>query len=312
MKTKPLWAALAATLILASCDKNDALTTNSGSAIRFTTTIAGNSDGSCIDTRAAFNPDGSGTFADGDKLALRVTGSYGFPAVSIYTIGTTVLRWDDFAIAGNEGTLAFAGYYPSDAQVDNDKNSFDIINNTNPDLLVAPAVTVTKGEPVHLAFRHVMHRLVVNLSGNALTADELSRATVQLSRFMYSMAIIDFTDATAFADNNFTYADAPTQTGASVAFILVPQDIIDVWSENITITAGGRTLTYTLPATLPGNEATPATPRRLLGGHTLTLNLAINTANRRAAASATTPSTRAAATDDALTLECVGIDVSGR
>lgn len=310
MKTIQL-ITLAATLALAACSKDNIPDTPADNGeLKIVATIDASPDadvlpaGRSADTRATFNPDGSGAFATGDVLRLRVRGSVPVTYHVEYTIGTTVLRWDDFKDIGNEGPLGFSGAYPENA-VDN-HNCFYILRAANPDLLIAPTVTVAKGEPVHLAFRHVMHRLVVNLSGNALTEDELSQATVQLSKSLYCCAVVDFTDATALADNSAIYGEnPPTRTGANTTFILVPQDIHSL-SEKITITAGGQELTYTFPATLPGNEGTPDTPRRLQSGRTLTLNLAINTANRSAAAS-----TRAAATDDAaLTLECTGITVS--
>lgn len=301
---------------LAACSHDDALPQMDNGELKIVATIDASPDadvlpaGRSADTRATIDPDdGSGTFATGDKLGLQVRGSIPVSFHVAYTIGTTVLRWDDFNGIGNEGSLGFSGTYPENA-VDNN-NCFYILRAANPDLLIAPTVTVAKGEPVHLAFRHVMHRLVVNLSGNALTADELSQATVRLSKSLYCCAVVDFTNATAFTDNSAIYGDNPlTRTGATTTFILVPQNISS-YSEKITITAGGQELTYTFPATLPGNEGTLDTPRRLQSGRTLTLNLAINTANRSAAASAK-PSTRATTTDDAaLTLECMGITVSG-
>ena len=300
-------------LALAACTADEA-TDNPGApadAIRFIATIDGNTAADVIDTRATINSDGSGAFENGDKFKLWATGSSGVSFHVGYTIGTTVLRWDEFNEIGNEGSLTFSGAYPENAGIDQNEK-IDIKGADNLDLLIAPTVTVAKGESVRLAFRHVMHRLVVNLSGNALTEDELSVAEVQLSGDMYCAAIVDFTNATAFADNSYMYGDEnpPTRRGATTTFILVPQDIRP-YSEKITITAGGQELTYTFPATLPGNEGTPPdTPRRLQSGRTLTLNLAINTANRSAAASAK-PSTRATTTDDAaLTPECTGITVS--
>ena len=318
MKTIQL-ITLTATLALAAGGKDNIPDTPADyGELKIVASIAASPDadvlptGRSADTRATIDPDdGSGTFATGDKLRLQVRGSIPVSFHTGYTIGTTVLRWKDFDLIGNEGPLGFSGAYPENA-VDNN-NCFYILrgdNPANPDLLIAPTVTVAKGEPVHLAFRHVMHRLVVNLSGNALTADELSQATVQLSKSLYCCAVVDFTNATAFTDNSAIYGDNPlTRTGATTTFILVPQNISS-YSEKITITAGGQELTYTFPATLPGNEGTLDTPRRLQSGRTLTLNLAINTANRSAAASAK-PSTRATTTDDAaLTLECTGITVS--
>lgn len=313
MKTIQL-ITLTATLALAACSKDNIPDTPAdNSELKIVATIDASPDadvlpaGRSADTRATFNPDGSGAFATGDVLRLRVRGSVPVTYHVEYTIGTTVLRWDDFKDIGNKGPLTFAGAYPKNA-VDND-NCFYILRAANPDLLIAPTVTVVKGEPVRLAFRHVMHRLVVNLSGNALTADELSQASVRLSESLYCCAVVDFTNATALADNSAIYGDnPPTRTGATTTFILVPQDIHSL-SEKITITAGGQELTYTFPAQLPGATAYDP-PRRLQSGRTLTLNLAINTANRSAAASAK-PSTRATTTDDAaLTPECTGITVS--
>lgn len=185
-------------------------------------------------------------------LRLQVRGSIPVTSHVGYTIGTTVLRWKDFDLIGNEGPLGFSGAYPGNAAIEQNKK-IDIKGAANPDLLIAPTVTVAKGEPVRLDFRHVMHRLVVNLSGNALTADELSQATVRLSESLYCCAVVDFTDATAFTDNSAIYGDnPPTRTGATTTFILVPQDIRP-YSEKITITAGVRnSLTLSLlrcPAT---------------------------------------------------------------
>ena len=317
MKTIQL-ITLTATLALAACGKDNIPDTPADNGeLKIIATIAASPDadvlpaGRSADTRATIDPDdGSGTFATGDVLRLQVRGSIPVTSHVGYTIGTTVLRWKDFDLIGNEGPLGFSGAYPGNAAIEQNKK-IDIKGAANPDLLIAPTVTVAKGEPVRLDFRHVMHRLVVNLSGNALTADELSQATVRLSESLYCCAVVDFTDATAFTDNSAIYGDnPPTRTGATTTFILVPQDIRP-YSEKITITAGGQELTYTFPATLPGNEGTPDTPRRLQSGRTLTLNLAIKTANRSAAASAK-PSTRATTTDDAaLTLECMGITGSG-
>lgn len=313
MKTIQL-ITLTATLALAACSKDNIPDTPADNGeLKIVATIAASPDadvlpaGRSADTRATLDTDGSGAFATGDVLRLRVRGSVPVTYHVEYTIGTTVLRWKDFDRIGNEGSLGFSGVYPENAGIDQNKK-FDIAGAANPDLLIAPTVTVAKGEPVRLDFRHVMHRLVVNLSGNALTADELSQASVRLSESLYCCAVVDFTDATALTDNSAIYGDnPPTRTGATTTFILVPQDIRP-YSEKITITAGGHTLTYTFPAQLPGATAFDP-PRRLQSGWTLTLNLAINTANRSAAASAK-PSTRAAATDGALTLECTGIDVS--
>lgn len=261
MKTIQL-ITLTATLALAACGKDNIPDTPADNGeLKIVATIAASPDadvlptGRSADTRATIDPDdGSGTFATGDKLRLQVRGSIPVSFHTGYTIGTTVLRWKDFDLIGNEGPLGFSGAYPENA-VDNN-NCFYILrgdNPANPDLLIAPTVTVAKGEPVHLAFRHVMHRLVVNLSGNALTADELSQATVQLSKSLYCCAVVDFTNATAFTDNSAIYGDNPlTRTGATTTFILVPQNISS-YSEKITITPAVRnSLTLSLlrcPAT---------------------------------------------------------------
>lgn len=253
MKTIQL-ITLTATLALAACSKDNIPDTPAdNSELKIVATIDASPDadvlpaGRSADTRATFNPDGSGAFATGDVLRLRVRGSVPVTYHVEYTIGTTVLRWDDFKDIGNKGPLTFAGAYPKNA-VDND-NCFYILRAANPDLLIAPTVTVAKGEPVRLAFRHVMHRLVVNLSGNALTADELSQASVRLSESLYCCAVVDFTNATALADNSAIYGDnPPTRTGATTTFILVPQDIHSL-SEKITITPAVRnSLTPSLPS----------------------------------------------------------------
>lgn len=314
MKQKIVLAIIvAATLALASCGKDDTLPETPDGGVKIVTTIAGNSGGGTIDTRATISPDGNGTFATGDKLVLVITGSNaGVPGISSYTIGQTTLLWENFEPMGPETSLTFTGYYPEDASVAimGSSGTFDLYNASNigkEDLLVATPVTVGKGDVVNLAFRHVMHRLVVKLTSNVLTAAELSAATVQLSRWLKPQGLVDFTTATAFATGSYVYPDAPKQTGSSCAFILVPQDLAaNEYNDQITITAAGREFTYTFPTTLPGNDA--SMPRRLQGGKTLTLNLAINGAAGRSAKSIT----RGTGVDDTLTLECTGIEVSER
>ena len=213
MKTIQL-ITLTATLALAACGKDNIPDTPADNGeLKIIATIAASPDadvlpaGRSADTRATIDPDdGSGTFATGDVLRLQVRGSIPVTSHVGYTIGTTVLRWKDFDLIGNEGPLGFSGAYPGNAAIEQNKK-IDIKGAANPDLLIAPTVTVAKGEPVRLDFRHVMHRLVVNLSGNALTADELSQATVRLSESLYCCAVVDFTDATAFTDNSAIYGD---------------------------------------------------------------------------------------------------------
>ena len=299
-------ATAAATLALASCSKDDSPAEPvMDGEIKIVTTIASNS-GDAIDSRATFEPDGSGTFETGDAFNLRATGSLGIPGGYPYEIGTTTYTWSDFEVFGDEDALTFAGYYPLDASLNGDK--FSVVTSPNPDLLVAPSVTVSKGDVVNLAFRHAMHRLVVKLTSNVLTAAELSAATVQLSRWLKTEALVDFATATAFTTGSNVYPTAPKQTGATCEFILVPQDLAaDKYNDRITITAGGKEWVYTLPATIPGND--DATPRRLQGEKTLTVNLAINSTAGRS----TTLQTRGtSAADEALTLECTGIEVTGR
>lgn len=314
-----------ATLALASCSKDNTLPETPDGGVKIVTTIAPRSgDGATIHSRATFNPDGSGTFATGDCIFLFVRGEQSTAYYyALHTIGSPGRTWEEYEesplIGSGQTSLTFAGIYPADAEVidDNMQLSFDPFHPGNvgkEDLLITFAETVGKGEVVNLQFRHLMHRLCVNLTSNVLTPSELDAAVVSLSDNLFTKVSFNLTNTyTVVAIGNHK-APAP-QTGSKCAFIVTPQDLLgknNVYgmppNDYITITAGGRKFTYTFPATLPGNGG--ESPRLLQSGRTLTVDLAISSMSGKSGAKSLT---RSAGVDgDALTLQCTSIEVTER
>ena len=214
----------------------------------------------------------NGSFKAGDVLSLGATGSYGFPLISNYTVGEAT-SWDNYEIVGNGGALTFIAWHPVGI-VNPGGEYFHVAMEENPDLLLTDPVTVNKGEAVRLTFRHAMHQLVVKLSSSVYNATQLAGAVVKLDRFMMrSTAVVDFQHGTAFAHSDYN-TEYPARTGSNCSFIIAPQDLHDEGHPWINIEINGKTYTYPVPVSLPGNDA--SIPLRLGSGSIRTLNLSLD------------------------------------
>ena len=148
--------------------------------------------------------------------------------------------------------------------------------NHTDDLLHATA-TASKGETVALTFKHLMHRLVVNLAaGDGMEGADLSSALI-------NSAAKDGYTPTMFANvevnlltGAVTYGKATGSvmlsngSNGNADWIVAPQDLT-AGAEWLKITIGEDVWYYHVPADL--NPAEPGNQTRLESGKQLTLNL---------------------------------------
>lgn len=263
-------AILAATLAFTACQNKEEMNESLRKQVNITATI----DGQALSaqTRMQMAEDGSGKFENGDKIGLYAS----HRELSEYTLGTTKLYWDEVADSP-DATVDFHGWYPYFQP-----NSFETLDynvagaedNTHRDLLVAGKKSVQVGNAVTLSFRHVMHKLEVQLTSNYLTEEQLKGAKVSLPKETFkSHARVNLLTAEVKPESASNSLQYPSATGAKTTFIVAPQDL-DTEVEMLRIEAGGMTYIYSVPVSFNGNEET--TPCRLQSGKTLKLKLRIN------------------------------------
>ena len=267
---------LACFLLLAGCSQDDTLTpdggTDNGNIIRFTTAIADftGSDAAADNpgTRATINPeDGTGSFEDGDETMIRGFVSTSMPIVekehsATYNGGTwtTGMTWDEF---GEDAEVSFSAFFPKRSLADFDQvGEMDIDLPTDQstaeqyaacDWLYAAADGTKAGNPIQLTFRHLMHRLTVNLSLSAtpgtLTQADVDAATVVIKN-MYSKGFVAKNGGVGLlASGNAGDLTPLKSAGNTLRVFLLPQNVTSgtPWIE---ITVGGKTVTYAVPAGL--------------------------------------------------------------
>lgn len=257
---------LPALLALTACtDADDMLDTSGQSedAVHITATIAGETT-----TRIALNNDGSGTFATGDTWGMYTLKADGTVINDnlAFAYGTTTLYWKDL---GATGKVTFSAHYPRWSRFSDPTESlYDLLS--GPDLLFATA-TAGRGEKVKLNFKHLMHRLVVNLTKDADVEGELKDAYITIdSKQEVKVNLLEGTVDPNFSSiRKFAHGDI----GAKADRIVAPLDLV-VGAKWITITLAKKTYIYNVPANLKPDPSDPH-PTRLESGKMLTLNLTL-------------------------------------
>lgn len=273
---------LPALLALAACSDDDGLTSGNGQGeVRITTHISG------AQTRAPqLSDDGSGNFGQGDTLNLAVYGDGATPYTTTYYANTnSTLYWEDIIKAtGQSSAYTFVGWYNGNepAKLLTDA-SFDVAAAKDKDLLLATPTQVNEGDPVNLVFKHVMHKLVVNLdyAGDFSGVDQ-SAITVKPVG-MNAAATIDVKAGTVtVGEASATKGDydAKTLSNNSCSFILAPQKL-QAGAEWLQIqVTEGQTISFHVPEQIvDGNTDTAVSLTQLNSGETLTLNLTIKRTN---------------------------------
>lgn len=263
-------AGLAFILLLSGCSQDDAPApedgTKDGNAIRFTSTISHFTGDDIPGTRATIDPaDGTGSFENGDETAIIV---FDYTALSAkdhaatYRNGAwaTDMTWDEF----KEGaTVVFNAFFPKLSLNEFHEGRFYTISpptvQSTPEQYAAAdwlhavggATVAESNQPVELPFRHIMHRLTVNLSlsgtPGTLTQADVDEATVVIKN-MYTTGEVIAAGFFQYPAMTPTGEFTPLKSGTGNTFhvLLLPQNVTPgtPWIE---ITVAGKTVTYSVP-----------------------------------------------------------------
>ena len=279
--TKYLFTAFGSvTLALAACHNDDMPGGNilPEGAVHITAGIEG------VQTRAPqLDADGAGSFAPADEWGMYTfTGEATSPAYSNQNIAyqadnSTPLYWKDLS---ETEAVTFSAHYPRiTADIANPAAYLympQAYNNTD-DLLHA-TTTASKDGTVALTFKHLMHRLVVNLTaGDGMEGADLSSALIHSATenntptMAADVEVNLLTGAVNYASAtgsvNLSNGGAP-----NADWIVAPQDLT-AGAEWLKITVDGDVWYYHVPADL--NTTVPGNQTRLESGKRLTLNLTL-------------------------------------
>ena len=194
-----------------------------------------------------------------------------------YTVGTTVLYWENVETGVGTGPYTFGGWFTKTG-LPATLTSFNAATASDPDLLLAaPATNVSKGATVNLNFKHAMHKLVVKVTyegdftgvntGNVSIKPVGMNASADIN---VQTGIVTPGEAT---DTDGDYA-AQTLTSNSCSFILAPQKLTPD-AEWLKINLDGQTLTFNVPANYTTSGGSSEALTQLNSGEVLTLNLTI-------------------------------------
>ncbi len=282
--TKLITASLLATLALAACHNDDMPGGNTlpEGAVHITAGIEG------VQTRAPqLDADGEGTFAPDDMWGMYTfTGDATSPAYSNQNIAyradnSNPLKWKDLS---ETEAVTFSAHYPriTGTMPDIDDPAAymympQAYNNTD-DLLHATA-TASKGETVALTFKHLMHRLVINLTaGDGMEGADLSSALINsVAKDGYTPTMCANVEVNLLT-GTVTYGKATGSVmlsnggGPKADWKVAPQDLT-AGAEWLRITVGEDVWYYHVPADL--NTAEPGNQTRLESGKRLTLTLTL-------------------------------------
>lgn len=257
MKKTIFGAALVSTLICGACSKNDNPATPQQpdkNAITFTTRIE------ALTRAPQLDQDGSGSFTPGDTFTLLAADKEAHSRTIDYSVGATVLYWNDLSFAQQGSTVDFAACYPTQ-KLDGTRFGFTLRQEAAGDLLLARTQGVEAGsqKPVALAFRHAMHRLVVKYS---VTDSSVSASDIETSCTARNSCTVDLASGGIEPGES---TDSFTARGETASLLLVPQAAKLVTLE---IRAGEITKRCTL-------SELDSAPEMLEGGKILTVNLTI-------------------------------------
>lgn len=272
-----------ATLLLVSCnkDKGNHLE-DDDNVVQITASIDGTADGGTVSAgRATVDNDGEGTFDPGDTwgfYAYTTEGDY-MNANTEYKYEETILYWKDLS---ETEAVTFSAHYPRITEEIADPAAYIYKPWNHTDDLLHATATASKGETVALTFKHLMHRLVVNLiAGDGMEGVDLSSALINSAARdgMPTMLLgVEVNLLTGAVSYNSTTDGINLSNGfnGNADWIVAPQDLTagEEWLK-ITVSKDGNedVWYYHVPADL--NTAEPGNQTRLESGKRLTLNLTL-------------------------------------
>ena len=280
--TRYLFTALSlAVLALSSCHNDDLPGSNPlpEGAVHITAGIEG------VQTRAPqLGADGAGTFEPTDEWGMYTfTGDAASPAFSNENIAykadnSTPLLWKDLS---ETEPVTFSAHYPHITADIDDPAAYMYFPekwNKTDDLLHATA-TASKGGTVALTFKHLMHRLVVNLkAGDGMEGADLSSALINsatkdlITATMCARVEVNLLTGAVNYDRVDGGVIHSNGGGPGADWKVVPQDLT-AGAEWLRIEVGEDVWYYHVPASL--NSSNPDHPTRLESGKQLTLNLTL-------------------------------------
>lgn len=270
-----------AMLALTACHNDDLPGGNTlpEGAVHITADIEG------VQTRAPqLDADGAGSFEPADEWGMYTfTGDATSPAYSNQNIAyradnSNPLKWKDLS---ETEAVTFSAHYPriTGTMPDIDDPAAYMYmpqawNHTD-DLLHATA-TASKGKTVALTFKHLMHRLVINLAaGDGMTGTNLSSALINSvakngAPTMFASVEVNLLTGVVNYDRVDGSVILSNEGGTNADWKVAPQDLT-AGAEWLRITVGEDVWYYHVPADL--NTAEPGNQTRLESGKQLTLNL---------------------------------------
>ncbi len=270
-----------ATLLLVSCNKDKGNhSEQDDNVVQITASIDGSADGGTVSAgRATVDNDGEGTFDPGDTWGLytyTTKGDY-MNANTEYKYEETILSWEELS---ETEPVTFSAHYPRITEEIADPAAYPYMpeawNNTD-DLLHATA-TASKGGTVALTFKHLMHRLVVNLTaGDGMEGVDLSSALINSTTkdnapTMFARVEVNLLTGAVNYDRVSAAVMLSNGGGTGADWKVAPQDLT-AGTEWLRITVGEDVWYYHVPADL--NSSNPDHPTRLESGKRLTLNLTL-------------------------------------
>ena len=202
------------------------------------------------DTRADLNPDGSGSFSEGDKIGLYIDNGNEVQYRELtYSNGqwTPLLRRSEFGT----GALQLSAHYPAiydgttptvDFRVSTDQSQS---GKAESDLLFA-RTTLDEGKyDAAFSFKHLMHRLKIKLEGATSNVTILAR-----SKTAGNIDLLKGT--TTVADGDFQWITPATNADGSLEVIIFPQTVAPYRTEEglLKITTEEKEVRYLAPETM--------------------------------------------------------------
>lgn len=263
-----------ATLTLVACTNEDEMRNNTlpEGAVHLTAQIEG------VQTRAPqLDAEGKGNFAQGD-----VWGMYAYTDAAAagenmeYKYRETVLYWEDLS---ETSPVTFSAHYPRITEAIANPAAYmhtPLEWNKTDDLLHATA-TASKGGTVTLTFKHLMHRLIINLTaGEGMTGTDLTTALINSAGkngdyTMYGDVEVNLLTGEVNYGRHGSLIQLTNASSGNADWKVAPQDL-RAGAEWLRIMVGEDMWCYNVPDNLNSN---PDHPTRLESGKQLTLNLTL-------------------------------------
>lgn len=263
-------------LALAACTNEDEMPGGDKlpeGAVHITAQIEG------VQTRAPqLDADGKGNFAQGDVWGMYAYTDAASPGENReYKYRETVLYWKDLS---ETSPVTFSAYYPRITENIANPAAYmytPLYWGNTVDLLYATA-TASKGGTVALTFKHLMHRLIVNLiAGEGMTGVDLSSALINSTAKDGTATMLASVEINLLAGAvNYDRVEGGLSLSnggnGNADWEVAPQDLT-AGAEWFRIKVGEDTWYYNVPANL--NSSNPNHPTRLESGKQLTLNLTL-------------------------------------